>query len=226
LRKFSKKFKLPSWWVRYSIIEYEKCRYFFEDTEIWSFDFDLVDNKELENIPSLKIIIPASCILYHRVDPNTLWDTMAKKMTGKEAEPLNPDIIVEGLAEEDMILMEFNNPMIWDPKLAFNDRCLVLDQHEIYQWEIAAFEPIPGKIRGWHKSKVPELPDNLLQSLKTVNDKIDDLRNRRTHEKNVNIKELRTLAEKYYAELETARKPIRENLLKYHTRKVDKDVSR
>lgn len=224
IKEFASKLGLPNWWVEYSVMEYLECRRFFQDREIWSFDFDIVKGNDLEGILARKIIIPASCTLFHRVDPDTLWETMAKRMVGEDAPPLKPEVIVEGRADHDLFLMVFNKPEIWDPKLSFSDRCLVLDNNRIYQWEISRFEPIPGQNRGWHKSKVPELTEEHLENLKVVNDRIQELRNRRIHEQNVDIEEFRALARKYYAELETARQPIRESLIRYHTRRVNNDV--
>lgn len=214
IERFAKEVSLPSWWLEHLIIEYLPCRRYFESTEIWSFDFSEIKSSQIESILANKITIPASTTIFHNISHKTFSENVLKRMVGLPTEPINKDIIVEGKAGSDYFPVVFNSHEVWDPKLTFNNYCIVLDEDNFYQWKVAEFHAIEGATRGWFKSDIVNL-----SLLKEINERIQVLRDKRIQDKNVDIEYLREQAEYAYLDLERCRVSIREKLLSYHESK-------
>lgn len=207
---------VPVWWLEHLIIEYLPCRRYFENEEIWSIDYSLIKPAQVSEIINNKIVIPASTTIYHHVKKETLRDNFLKSFVGLPLEPVSPDFVVEGKADSDFFPIAYNPPDVWDPKLTFNNYCLILDGNSFYQWKVAEFHPIEGSTRGWFKSEIVDLTN-----LRTINEKIQLLRDKRRQEKGIDINLLRNEAEIAYNELEQCRLPIRKKLLEYHESKKE-----
>lgn len=218
LKRISENLSLPSWWVESVCVEYFDCRRYAEGGELWTFDFGKVGANDIKEIPEKKVVIP-NYFLLQNIRPRDLAARTAMMMVGLPAVPLDQaDLIPEGLVNNTGFPMLGNSINVWDHKLGFSERVVVLDDGVFYQWKISQFYPIPGKHFGWWKSELFDL-----MPLFTINQKLQDYRN--SGELKKPNKELVARISRDYQALEEIRKPLREKILEYHnSKKTNYDV--
>jgi len=206
IEKLAEKFQLPYWWVEGVFVEYFNCRKFFVDGELWTFDFNLVDEKEIATIPEKKIIIPGHFIAQN-IQPKDLGRRTALSTVGSPTAALKKEIIFpEGKLNETAFPFLGNNIVIWDWKLNLHSHVVVSDSDDLYYWKIAELE------KGMYKSKLFDST-----KLESIYYKLIEIRTQENFQNPT--KQLRQTADALYTELENARKSVRDFLWDYHLKR-------
>lgn len=213
IEKIAKRFNLPTWWVESIVVEYFPCREYFVDENFLVFNFNLLQEEQIKEIPSKKVVINGS-ILFHNIRPEDAKARMLLGLVGTPLMPLGKDAIIpEGLVSSYSFPFQANPIDVWDPKLGFSSRAQILDEGKFYQWKIAEFSadyhPSPNK--GWFRSDFLDL-----ESLRIINDEIQVLRNESIPADTRALEMLRSKIHEKYVELEKVRKTIRQKVLEYH----------
>ncbi|MDN5847521.1 MAG: hypothetical protein L0H53_14750 [Candidatus Nitrosocosmicus sp.] len=214
--QLAQKFSLPQWWIELVLIEYTECRHFCREEEIWSIDFNLIEKRDLEEVlKSSKVVVAATSILYHNISKDEWNRRIIESNLGQDIGEIRTDILVDGLANTDCFLVKFNSIDEWDPKLSFNDYCIILDEGRFYQRKIASHDKSE-----WN-SKISNLSD-----LNRTNKDIDQLRNDYAQKKDITLRSLRSKSEILYKDLERIRNKIRRDLLSYHNSQILEDKNK
>jgi len=134
---------------------------------------------------------------------------------GEETPELaDKNILVEGLANKNCFPVTYNSFDSWDPKLGFGNRCVILDNGNFYQWEIAKLEEVEGSHRGrWHSGFLN------LQDLEEFPDKLFGIQEK-LNKNEIDIRSARRFAKFLYRELERKRQPIRAQIMDFHRSKI------
>lgn len=213
----SQKFKIPKWWVESIAIEYTDCRDFAIGRDIWTFNFDKVSIEELENsIKSHKIIIHN--YLIHNVHIDTFRSRFAHLLASRIRPPLvneQSDFIPEGLVSDFYFPFIVNSIEQWDPKLGFSNYCQIYDNGQLYQWKIANFVKVEGRHYGKWVSDIVDL-----EPLDKMQQELQILRNNKIKPGEEGYDEFKKKIEDYYNRLDVIRRPILNQLLKYHSQKI------
>ncbi len=210
IERVSGRFLLPEWWVESVMIEYFDCREYLVDGHFWLFDFSMLKNEDIEQIPSKKVVI-GNFVLFQNLRVEDLTTRMLLGMVGAPMAPLPANVMAEGLVNDYYVPFQSNSSDVWDPKLGFGEYAQVLDDGKFYQWKISEFHSIPGSPSGWYKSKFLDL-----EPLRQINEEIQKLRNQPIPQDDNLLKSLRENAREAYANLERTRCSLRERILEYH----------
>lgn len=215
IRKVAKKMKLPRWWVEAIAIEYTKCREYATGDDIWTFNFDKLLEKDLEEaVRSHHVVVYG--ILIHNVIPGLYGTRFIRSLHTRIppfVEELN-DIVPEGLVSEYHFPFLTNSIDVWDPKLSFS-RCFQFrDNYKIWQWKIAEFITVKGRHYGkWVSSEID------LEILDEMNTKLIDLRTNIIKPGESGHPEFKKRVVQFYQELDKIRKPILNTLKDIHVKK-------
>lgn len=205
IEQVAQKMKLPPWWVKAIAIEYTECREYATRDEIWTFNFDKLSERDLEEaVRSHRVVVYG--ILIHNVLTH-VWSSRA-------IERLVSDIPVR-LAEEfedamadgpvsDYYFSFLANPIDgWDPKLDFSSHFQVLDDGRLWQWRIAEFVSVEGHGYGkWVSSEID------LEPLDQVHEKLASLRNPVIKPGEPGHAKFKAKVEQFYRRLDELRRPI------------------
>lgn len=216
ISSIARKTGLPNWWVESVIVEYLDCRRHAEEGELWAFDFTGLSGDDIQAVSSAKVVIP-NYYLFQNIRESDLGQRALHLMVGLPVVPLDQaQLIPEGLVNSTAFPSPIRNDIsVWDHKLEFNSRAIVIDEGVFYQWTIAEFFKVPGKHYGWYKSSLFNLDD-----LFRINRKLQDYRNSGVLKKPRS--EIRNAIAEDYQALERIRAPLREMILEYHGREKGK----
>jgi len=213
IEKIAKRFDLLHWWVESVAIEYFLCREYLVDENFWVFNFNMLREEQIKEIPNKKVVINGS-ILFHNIRPEDAKARILLGFIGTPMMPLGKDVIIpEGLVSRYSFQFQANPIDVWDPKLSFSLHAQILDEGRFYQWKIAEFSADyhPSPHKGWFKSDFLDL-----ESLRKINDEIQVLRNEPVPANIQALERLRSRIHEKYDELETIRNTIRQKVLEYH----------
>lgn len=210
IRKVAKKMKLPLWWVEAIAIEYTECREYATDDDIWTFNFDKLLEKDLEEAVRSHHVVLYAVYIIHNVIPSLYGTRLIRSLHTRIpplVEELN-DIMPEGLVSECHFPFQTNPIDVWDPKFSFS-RCFQFrDNYKIWQWKIAEF--INGK---WVSSEID------LEPLNEMQERLKYLRNNRIKQGESSYPEFKKRVVQFYQELDKIRKPILNTLKEIHVKK-------
>ena len=215
IRKVAKKMNLPLWWVEAIAIEYTECREYATCDDIWTFNFDKLLEKDLEEaVRSHHVAVYA--VLIHNIVPG-VYGTRFIRSLHTRIPPLveeRNDIMPEGLVSEYHFPFLTNSIDVWDPKLGFS-RCFQFrDNYKIWQWKIAEFITVKGRHYGkWVSSEIDLGPLNEMQ------ERLKDLRTNRIKPGESSHSEFKKRVVQFYQELDKIRKPILSTLKDIHIKK-------
>lgn len=214
--EISKELSLPNWWVESVIVEYFDCRRFAElnADQIWTFDFTILKDDDIKKIPEKKVVIP-NYFLVQNVNPEDLAARFPLAAIGLPFVPLDEaDFSPEGLANNTCFPYLSNSIEVWDHKLGFNYKTVVLDDDIFYQWTVSEKKDLPGKHFHWYQSNLFDL-----EELFEIDQKIQSYRNSEIRKKPTD--EFRKEVKQAYDKLEEVREKIRQKILEYHNSKKD-----
>lgn len=212
LEQISEKLGLPFWWVESVAVEYFDCREYLTGKELWTFDFSLLKNDDIEEIPKKKVVVTSTgIVLIQNIRGEDLGPRFLLGMAGAPVMPIPATSLAEGQVAEYYVPQKYNSIDNWDWKLEFDQHAIVFDEGKFYQWTIANFYDIPQSHRGWFKSDFLDL-----QPLKKINDEIQELRNQPRPSEPESLREMRRKVAEKYTALERIRAPLRESVLRYH----------
>lgn len=206
IEKISKKHNFPSWWIRGLFVEYLDCRRFFEDGELWTFDFEIPIIEQVTSVLDKKIIIPGYFIVQN-IRPDDLGRRTALSSVGSVIAPIRRDVIFpEGKLNESAFPFYGNDLVMWDWKLTLHGSVVVNDEGQLYCWKIAEIEGGKFKSSLFDSSGI----DFVYEEIKKI----------RTQENFINpSEELKQKAKKLYEQLEIEREKIRQVLWDYHLKR-------
>ena len=209
---------LPEWWVEAIAIEYTDCRDFATRDEIWTFNFDRVDQEELEEAVRSRHTVVYSPI-YHNIHIDVFRHRLVNALVGNIPVPLvqeADDASAEGPIS-DYAFPFLSNPLdIWDPKLDFSTHFQVLDEGQLWQWQIAEFVRVEGRNYGkWISSDVD------LGPLDQVHDRLSSLRNPIIKPGELGHADFELKVREFYRWLDEIRQPILGALEGIHSAKRD-----
>lgn len=213
VKAIAEKMKLPDWWVQAIAIEYADCREYATGDEIWTFNFDKVSGRDLEQaVRSHRAVVFGT--LVHNVH-ESVWSSRAIERLVSDipvrlAEDFG-DVCAEGPVS-DYHFPFLGNPLdVWDPKLDFSSHFQVLDEGRLWQWKIAEFVPVAGRNYGkWVSSEID------LESLDQVHEKLASLRNSVIKPREPGHGDFRANVKKFYDWLGEIRRPILSALENVH----------
>lgn len=168
---------------------------------------------QIKEIPNKKVVINGS-ILFHNIRLEDVKARMLLGLIGTPMMPLGKDVIIpEGPVCSYSFPFQANPIDVWDPKLGFSSHAQILDEGRFYQWKIAEFSADyhPSPHKGWFRSDFLDL-----ESLRIINDEIQNLRNEPIPTDTQALEMLRSRIHEKYDELEKIRKTIRQKVLEYH----------
>ncbi len=217
IENVAQKLDLPYWWVEAIAVEYTECREYVIDKKIWSFNFDKLSEKELEEaVLSHKVV--TFCTLIHNVRKDVYSSRMLERMISDiSSVPISEeysDTIVEGMASDYHFPILFNTIDIWDPKLDFSSYFQVFDDGKFWQWHIADFVKVEGRNYGkWISSEID------LESLDQIHDKLALLQNNIVRQGKPNYEEFKNKIKEFYKWIDDIRRPILLALEDVHAKK-------
>jgi hypothetical protein len=219
LKRISESLKLPDWWVEFIVIEHFPCRRFGEKGKLWTFDFNLLTENMIRNIPNNQVIIP-NFFLIQNVRPRDFSVRIVYGATGNAVAPLDQiDLIPEGMANSSCFPFGIQSIELLDPKLGFSERAIALDENIFYQWKIADFTQSSEQ-----KGRFKWDPMNL-DKLSPINEKL--VKNQKPEILDNATQETIENIAKYYEKLEEIRNGMRTKILGYHNiKKKDYDISK
>jgi hypothetical protein len=201
----AQKMGLPEWWVEAVAIEYTDCREFATRDEIWTFNFDRVSQKSLEEaVRSHHIVVYG--IIWQNVHADVFGQRAIERLVSDIPVPLvkePSDAMAEG-AISDYHFSFLSNPIdVWDPKLSFSSHFQVLDEGQLWQWRIAKFVSIEGRKYGkWISSEVD------LEPLDQIHERLASLRNPVIKPDELGHADFKLKVENFYQWLDQIRQPI------------------
>ena len=204
---------LPPWWIKAIAIEYTNCRDFATRDEIWTFNFDKLSERDIEEVVESHHFIVCGTV-YHNVHEDVYPHRLIDRLTSDVSlvlvdEP--DDMIVEGKASDYHFPVLGNSIDICDPKLDFSIHFQVLDNGQIWQWRIAKFMSVEGRKYGkWISSDLD------LEPLDQIHDKLALLRNNIIKPGETGHKEFKKKVEEFYRWLDKIRYPILSKLGQIH----------
>lgn len=217
IQEIAEKFSLPEWWIESVIVEFFPCRRFAEDDKLWVFDFDMLSDEHINQITDKKVVVP-NYYLVQNIRPKDLAAKTTISLIGLPFITIeDADFTPEGLVNSTGFPF-FSNPIeVWDHKLGFNYKAIVLDNGIFYQWTVSEKKDLPGQPRHWYKSDLFSLDE-----LFTINEELQEYRN------SPDIKqpdsEFISKIEDAYNRLDIIREPLRTKILEYHNaRKTEFD---
>lgn len=212
VKRIAKKFNLPYWWTESVIIEYFPCRRFLNDGELWTFDFNIFEEKLVNSICDKHVIIPQYYIAQN-IKPEDLSQRTLLNIIGSPTIPLKKeDLFPEGKLNHTAFPYLGNSISMWDPKLNFHTHAVILDGDSFYQWEVAQLDSQFTKTSSWFKSQLFDLIPLWEIYSKLMQYRTQEIFSNPT-------KEIRKKVEDDYKKLEAIRKPLREEIWKYHIKK-------
>lgn len=208
---------LDLWWVQSVIVEYFNCRRYAKNGKLQTFDFGLITQDEVNQIPDKKVIIP-DFYLVQNIRQYDYGTRMLLIMAGLPFMPMeDSEIIPEGLANRTCFPGQGNSIDVWDHKRGFNYTAVVRDDGAYYQWRISKKRDLEGESHHWFTSDICEL-DRLYE----INREIDTLGGSPLLREPT--PEFARQVSKAYEKLEAERSRIRLKILGHHNRKkVDFD---
>jgi len=206
IKKLSEKCGLPVWWIRGLFVEYLDCRKFFEDGELWTFDFNMPTDEQVESVLQRKIILPGYSIIQN-IRPDDLGRRTALGSVGSVIAPIRREVIFpEGTLNESAFPFYGNDLVVWDWKLTLHGSVVVNDDNQLYCWKIAELDG------GTFKSSLFDTT-----GIETVYGELKELR---TQEHFANPSdELKQKAGESYKKMEIEREKIRQILWAYHLKR-------
>ena len=130
--EIAKTFSLDPWWVKSVIVEHFGCRRYAENGELWTFDFEITTQDEINQIPDKKVAIP-DFYLAQNIRPYDLACRMALAYVGLPFVPMEDSgMFPEGLANRTCFPTLGNSIDIWDHKLSFGYKAVVRDGGAYY----------------------------------------------------------------------------------------------
>ena len=210
IKKIAKKLSLPEWWIKSVIVEYFPCRRYGKKGKLCIFDFNKLSEQDMEQIAEKKVVIP-NYKLVQNIRPIDLTNRISLSYVGLPFTTLeHSELIPEGLTNNSVFPFPLrHNKKMQDPKTTFFQYAIVREDNYFYQWKVAEMLKLDEKNYYWYKSDIVDL-NQLFQ----VNEKMRELNNS-NEKKNPNAKFIVRI-ENIYQEIEKARVPIREKILKYH----------
>jgi len=209
----AKKMSLPNWWVEAIAIEYTDCRDFATRDEIWTFNFDKVTQKSLEEaIRSYKVAMRDP--IFHNVNSAVIGHRTLRNLFGGIPTPLCKDItdlIAEGPMSNYNFLFKVNSIDVWDPKLDFPSHFQVLDEGQIWQWHTR--ENIPNIDTGDSKYVSSKINNEIIEKIRTH---LADLRNPVIKPGEKLHGGFKKKVERFYRWLDDVRRPILIDLWEVH----------
>lgn len=211
---------LPYWWVESVAVEYLPCRRFAQ-REIWDFDFSpLTDAQVLDALDTCSVV--ARGTVFHNLRPEVMSVRMVSRLFSSTTVPPAADVrdvCPEGEIGPHHQMFSGNPIVVWDPKLNFSRHVQVLDDGQLYQWEVARFEAVEGRSYGKWVSDVLDL-----DALDAVDPRLALLRNppqlRRPGESGWQT--FHDEVARFYEWIEQLREPIRQQLRELHrVRRLD-----
>lgn len=149
IKKTSKRLNFPEWWVEAVAIEYTNCREFGVGRDsIWSINFDLVKESELEDALQKYNTVISADIIYHNVRPEVIVNRFLDNGSSPPLTNDNGSAIVEGLASENWCPFRFNDINMVDPKQKIGSYFHVYEDGELWQWKFADFVDVEGSDYG------------------------------------------------------------------------------
>lgn len=212
IESISKKLNLPYWWVESVFVEYFPCRRFFEDGELWTFDFDMVPKNLVEKFDEKKIVMPGFYIAQN-IQPKDLGRRTALANTGSPIVPIDKEIIYpEGKLNDTAFPFLGNHIVMWDFKLNPHSLAVVRDGSSLYQWNVGE---VDSKYKPGSSWTVSDIFDSA-----PLWDVYEELKKIRTRENFDNpTSELKKQVAELYEKLEGERQKIREKIWEYHLEK-------
>lgn len=210
--KISEHLKLPTWWVESVIVEYLPCRRYGESGKLYTFDFGLLTDKDIDEIPEKKVVVSRK-ILVQNVRSNDLNAHWLLLLAGLPCATFEESgLIPEGPANSTHYPLVTNSLSVNDPKQGFWNQAIVYDSRIFYQWTVAEPYQIEGKPNLWYKSDLFDL-----SKLDSIN---NDLREyaHQAHLKSLTPKLVQQTKDKY-AELENERDIIRNKIWQEHIKR-------
>jgi len=213
IKKVARKMNLPPWWIEAITIEYTDCRDFATRNEIWTFNFDKLSEKEIEEAVESHHVAVCGTV-YHNVHEDVYSHRLIDRLTSDISlilveEP--DDMIVEGQASNYNFSVLGNPIDSWDPKLDFSSHFQVLDNGQIWQWRIAEFVSVEGRKYGkWVSSDLD------LEPLDEIHNKLALLRNNIIKPGEAGHKKFKKKVEDFYHWLNKIRYPILSKLEQIH----------
>lgn len=205
--------EFPSWWQQAVCIEYLPCRDYSKGSRISEFDFSRIRADQLATALKDHSIVAFGRIV-HNVDEATFHTRTLLNLFSGVAKPIvNGDkgaIIPQGVVSKYHFPWLINPITEVDPIEDFNSHIQVIDNGEIYQWEIAHFEGVEGRNYGrW----VSEYVD-----LKSFDEKHDDFQDliQIKHRIGGTSPDYKKLAESYITRIQNLRKKCFSELLNVH----------
>lgn len=204
---------IPSWWKEAISIEYLPCRNFKKGDRIAEIDFSLVSESQIsEAMEQYKVVSYGHII--HNVDPVTFRSRTLNNLVNPIAKPIvngdAPAIIPNGIVSKHHFPYLLNSINVCDPIEDFNSHIQVLDDGVLYQWEIARFEGVEGRLYGKWVSEYVDLSE-----FDTTYDEFNELM-RLKSQKDVSIDIYVQKAEQYVEKLRSFRLKAFTELLNAH----------
>lgn len=220
-KKIAKKMNLPPWWVEAIAIEHTECRDYATRDEIWTFNFDKLSEKDIEEaVESHNVVVCGT--VFHNVHKAVYSHRLIDRLTSDISLALveeTDDLIVEGQASDYHFLFLGNPIDVWDPKLNFSSHLQVLDEGKIWQWRIAKFVSVEGRKYGkWISSDVD------LEPLDKIHDKLALLRNNIIKPGRRGHKEFKDKVKELYHWIDRIRRPILSKLEQVHKSRKAKSL--
>ena len=145
IRKTSERLNFPVWWVEAVAIEYTNCREFGVGRNgIWSINFDLVKESELEDALQKHNTVISADIIYHNVRPEVMINRILDNGSSPPITKDNGSAIVEGLASENWYPFRLNDINMVDPNQKIGSYFHVYEDGELWQWKFADFVEVEG----------------------------------------------------------------------------------
>lgn len=139
---------MPSWWPEAIAIEYLSCRTFKDAARIGTIDFSLVDKAELAKALIDKKIVSYGTLIQN-VDPQTFQSRSIMGLISTVARPIvdrdSAAILPNGVVSRHHFPWLANPINSCDPIESFNSYVQILDDGELYQWEVARLEGVKGR---------------------------------------------------------------------------------
>ncbi len=216
--------KLPRWWVEAIAVEYADCREYATRDEIWTFDFDRLSERDLEEaVLTHRVVVHG--IMMHNILPDVWGPRSAERLFSNvpvQLAEVPEDVMADGPVSDFYFPFLPNPIQVWDPKLNFSSHFQVLDNGRFWQWRIARFEKVKGRSYGkWVSSEVD------LKPLDKVHGKLASLRNPVIKPGDPGHDDFKEKVEGFYEWLDTLRHPILRDLEEVHTiRRAKADSSK
>lgn len=215
--KLSRKMNLPVWWVKAIAVEYTDCReYGVGNDGIWKFNFNKINETELENALINNKTVISSCIIIHNMRNEVFSTRIIEKLVSAVPAPLTTESnngVVEGLASEYNFPVFFNGYDIVDPKQNLNSYFLVYENGELWQWAFADFLSVEGRNYGKYVSNYVSLEEFDLKD-----EKYNNLC-REMQSDNFNDTFMRNKIVEYFDWIDNIRKPLLIKLYELHQQK-------